>query len=140
MDAMLALAEERFIKVHYSNNLGNGIDGIYIEERGIPPIIGINKRILSNTRYTRCVFAEELGHHFTTVGDHVPKEFYCYAQRVVIDREEYKAMRWATNYLIPENDLLDCLRDGLYEIWELAEHFRVTDDFMRFRIKLFRGE
>lgn len=140
MDTMLALAEERYIAVHFSNDLGNGIDGIYMEKPGLPQIIGINKRILSNTRYARCVFAEELGHHFTTVGDHVPKEFYCYAQRLVIDREEYKAMKWACMYLIPENDLLDSLRDGLCEIWELAEYFRVTDDFMKFRIKLFRGE
>lgn len=139
MDSMLELARERNINVIVNNMLGHGVDGIYLEE-GNNMTIGINKDIISNTSYARCVLAEELGHHFTTVGSCIPKMYFSYADRAIIDKAEYKAMKWACNYLIPENELLDALRDGLYELWELAEYFTVTDEFMQFRIKLFRGE
>lgn len=57
------------------------------------------------------MLAEELGHHFTSAGFGIPKQFYNYSERLVITGIEYKALRWAANYLIPENDLLDALRD-----------------------------
>jgi hypothetical protein len=34
-------------------------------------------------------------------------------------------MRWAAEYLVPENDPLDVIGSGLYEPWELAEHFNI---------------
>ena len=42
-------------------------------------------------------------------------------------------------HLVPENDLLDAISAGLYEVWELAEEFGVTEDMMRFRMRLFVG-
>lgn len=49
-------------------------------------------------------------------------------------------MRWAVNYLMPENDLLDVIGSGLYEPWELAEHFNVIEEFAKFRLRLFRAK
>lgn len=140
MIKMYEICERESIKVHITNKLGNGVDGIYLDVPGMPKIIGLNKQIMSNTPYARCVFAEELGHHYTTVGECVPKEYYCYADRIAIYKAEYKALRWAANYLIPEHSLLDALRDNICEVWELAEHFNVTEDMVKLRVKLFKGE
>ena len=68
--------------------------------------------------------AEEIGHHFTSSGEPVVKRRFSSSDRLTIDKIEYKALRWAANYLVPENSLLDALRDGLCEVWELAEEFR----------------
>jgi hypothetical protein len=46
-------------------------------------------------------------------------------------------MRWAAEYLFPENDLLDVIGSGLYEPWELAEYFNITEKFAVFRLRLF---
>lgn len=113
------------------------LDGLYACDRNNTPGIAIAKRLLANKPLLRCVFAEELGHHFTTVGNHMPRAFHSISDRAKIDKAEYKAIRWAANYLIPENDLLDALRSDLYEIWELAEHFCVTEEVVTFRLRLF---
>jgi len=67
----------------------------------------------------------------------MPKEFYNYAARQHIDKAEYKALRWAANYLISDNALLDALREGLDGVSTLAEYFMVTPEIVRLRLKLF---
>ena len=66
--------------------------GIYIEKQGMC-CIGIAKDI-DTLAERRSVFAEELGHHFTSVGNAI--ECHCYADRLCIDRVESRAMVWAT--------------------------------------------
>jgi Zn-dependent peptidase ImmA (M78 family) len=82
------------------------------------------------------VLAEEIGHHFTSAGERTPKKHHSMQDRLSIDKCEYKALRRAANYLIPEHDLIDVISEGLCEIWELAEHFDVTEELMRFRLRL----
>jgi Zn-dependent peptidase ImmA (M78 family) len=111
--------------------------GIYLCNQKTTPVIGLSTCIDSIAE-KRCIMAEELGHHFTSVGTCINnKEFYHYSALAPVSKVEYKAMRWAANYLIPENDLLDVIGSGLYEPWELAEHFLVTEDFANFRLRLF---
>ena len=110
--------------------------GIYIESTTGMQCIGIAKDI-DTLAERRSVFAEELGHHFTSVGNAI--ECHCYADRLNIGRVERKAMVWAVNYLIPEEKLLDVLTAGVDECWELAEYFTVTEKFMQFRLRLFKG-
>jgi Zn-dependent peptidase ImmA (M78 family) len=100
-------------------------------------MIGLSHALNSDRRLHHCVLAEELGHHFTSTGERIAKRYYSTQDRLSIDKCEYKALRWAANHLVPENDLLDVIGEGLYEIWELAEHFEVTEDMMRFRMRLF---
>lgn len=112
------------------------INGLYYATDGLGPAIGIAKRIEHNQTLLRCVLAEELGHHFTSVGNHLPKECYNYADRLMINKIEYKAMKWAAMYLIPLDKLLNCIQDGIVSTWELADHFTVTEEMVLFRLKL----
>lgn len=135
MDNMYQIAAKEGIIVEefpFTAPLG----GIYIFQEGRQPLIGISSNI-ETTAEKRCVFAEELGHHFTSGYCSIPREFYNYAARVGISKMERKAMKWAAHYLVPDNDLLDALRDNIFTTWELAEHFNVTSDFMQFRMGLF---
>lgn len=67
----------------------------------------------------------ELGHCVTG-------SFYNrYAPLDVRQRYELHADRWAIAQLIPKQELEDALADGITEIWDLAEHFGVTEPFIK---------
>ena len=46
-------------------------------------------------------------------------------------RHENRADKWAVLKLISKSDLDKAITDGYTEIWELAEHFDVTEEFMK---------
>lgn len=106
------------------------------EYRSNYPFIILATSILHCQSLHRSIFAEELGHHFTSVGKALAKPHYRYGQRLTISRIEYRALCWATRFLIPIKKLLDAVRLGIFSTWELAEHFVVTEEFMKFRLKM----
>ena len=135
MEALLQLAESENIAVGYSM-LKSPILGFYWKPVDACPIIGLSFRLHTDRRLHRCVLAEEIGHHFTSSGVRIAKKHHSIQDRLSIDKCEYKALWWAAHHLVPENDLLDIVGEGLCEIWELAEHFNVTEEMMRFRLRL----
>lgn len=136
MKQLLELAESESIAVEYKR-FKSAINGMYLHMPDCQPVIYLSLRLHSSFRLHRCVLAEELGHHFTSSGERVPKKYHSAQDRLSIDKCEYKALRWAANHLVPENNLLDAIASGLCEIWELAEEFDVTEEMMRFRMRLF---
>lgn len=132
---MFALADSEGITVDFID-FAPPINGLYYADTGLPPAIGIASRIENNQALLRCVLAEELGHHFTSVGNHLPKECYNNSDRLRVSKIEYKAMKWAAQYLIPLDKLYSCFHEGIVTIWELAEYFTVTEDMVRFRLRL----
>lgn len=138
METMLFLAHSENIIVE-KFNLEPPLKGIYICQSERPPIIGISNSI-ENLSEERSIMAEELGHHFTSAGDCLPKQFFNYAHRLTIDKAEYKALKWAANYLIPDKDLLKALRDGIYRPGEIAEFFCVNLQIATLRIDLFKKQ
>ena len=73
----------------------------------------------------RAKLAHELGHCITG-------SFYNrYATCDLRQRHENRADKWAVQQLIPVEDLDEALADGCSELWELAERFGVTEDFVK---------
>lgn len=76
--------------------------------------------------------AEELvvvaheGGHISTGATHKVNSPYD-----LIEKHEYKADKWAVQKLIPEEELDEAVASGCTELWQLAEHFAVTEEFMR---------
>lgn len=138
-DKLLELAEQAGIIIEYWE-FTPPLIAVYTCLKDIPPVIGLDVSLLNNTRFLRCVLAEELGHHFTTTGDAIPRTYFHYARRLYISKIEHKALRWGANYLIPNHELQKALARGLQEVWELADHFDVTEEFMQFRLKLLQQE
>ena len=86
--------------------------------------IGIDSRKLTGAEETVCK-AHELGHCETGA-------FYNrYAACDLVSKCEYRADVWAIETLVTRAELLNAMRSGKTEIWELAEYFSVTEDFMR---------
>ena len=46
-------------------------------------------------------------------------------------RHENRADKWAVTQLIPVDDLDEAIAEGCTELWELADRFQVTEDFIR---------
>ena len=54
-----------------------------------------------------------------------------FAKRDIMQKHENRANKWAIQKLIPVEDLDEAIADGHTDLWDLAEHFGVTEDFMR---------
>ncbi|MGN1133725.1 MAG: ImmA/IrrE family metallo-endopeptidase [Oscillospiraceae bacterium] len=66
------------------------------------------------------------------VGHCVEGAFYNrYSRLDVITKHEKRADGWAIRQLIPKEKLIQAFDSGLLEIWQLAEHFGVTEEFMK---------
>ncbi len=87
-------------------------------------IIAIDSKKVKSRADYKVKYAHELGHCITGA-------FYNESCPVVPrGRCERRATLWAIHNIIPRNDLLKAMKSGLTEIWELAEHFGVTEKFM----------
>ncbi len=69
--------------------------------------------------------AHEMGHCCTGAFYNQYSSFDCR------QRHENKADKWALKQLIPVNELDNAIAEGCTELWELAERFDVTEQFMR---------
>ncbi len=111
-------------------------DGIYYYECGIPPIIGIANRIQEDSVLYRCVLAEELGHHFTTTKNALPPKYQNIREKIKVGRAEFQARRWAAQYLMPLDRVIESLQGGTCQSWELAQEFGVTEELVNLRMEL----
>ena len=75
-------------------------------------------------------FAHEMGHCVT---DSFYQGFSPLEKRT---KHEYRANKWATNYLIPFPELCDAVANGNREIWQLAEYFDVSPAFVEKAIQI----
>ena len=87
--------------------------------------IGMDASVRDGDVQERVHLGHEIGHCLTG-------SFY--SIHTAIDcrqRHENKADKWAIRQLIPVEKLDDAIAEGCTEVWELAERFGVTEDFIR---------
>lgn len=79
-----------------------------------------------------CVLAEELGHHYTSVGDIIDME------NTQNRKQERQARLWAYNKLIGLRGLIDAYEAGCQNKYEVAELLDVTIEFLEECINCYR--
>ena len=93
--------------------------------------IGIDYGKIQSETEERVHLSHELGHCATG-------SFYNrYAKMDIRQRHENRADKWAIRKLIPVEKLDAAVADGHTELWDLADHFGVTEDFMKKAICLY---
>ena len=71
-----------------------------------------------------CVLAEELGHHYTTVGNIIDQS------TAENRKQERRARIWAYNKMISLSDLIGSYKDGCRNQFEISEYLGVTEEFL----------
>ena len=94
-------------------------------------VIGMDESVRDGGVRERVHLSHELGHCVTG-------SFYnIYAAVDCRQRHENRANKWAIQTLIPVEELDDAIAGGCTEVWELAERFQVTEDFIRKAVCLY---
>lgn len=88
------------------------------------------KNGLSTIRKT-CILAEEIGHHFTSVGDILDQN------DIDNQKQEHKARVWAYQKLLPLENVHLVAMQGYTEPWQMAEYFDLDEEFVRAALKYY---
>ena len=105
----------------------NNIKGLYCDG-----VIAI--RSVDTTAEKSCVLAEELGHHYTSVGNIL--DMTSAANR----KQERQARLWAYNKQIGLIGLVRAFEHGCQNRFEIAEYLEVTEEFLEECIECYRNK
>ncbi len=102
-----------------------GLKGLYYNGN-----IAIEKNLTSTEK--ACVLAEELGHHYTSVGDILDQ------QDVSNRKQELRARTWAFDECIGLIGIVNAFKVGCQSLYEMAEYLDVTEEFLKDALESYR--
>lgn len=124
-DQLLDILAEECIFIEYLDLVYAHGFYLYLEEC---TVIGISNAVTQDEKLFRTVLAEEIGHHFTVTSNKQPVQYLTYRDRLSLDKSESAALRWAADFLIPDNLLFKYLgARSLMNFAEMCDFFLVTD-------------
>lgn len=131
MDDLFRIAKESGVRVEYCSLPLN--ESVSAQDPDGDFIL-MDYGLIASGASERVHLAHELGHCATG-------SFYKpYSKLDIRGRHEYRANKWAIHKLVPFCSLNKALKQGATEVWELAEYFNVTEDFIRAAIFLYQSE
>lgn len=95
----------------------DGLKGFYLNGN-----IAIEKDMTSTEK--ACVLAEELGHHYTTVGNILDQN------NIGNRKQELHARAWAYNKMVGLLGIVKSYEHGCNSLHETAEYLNVTEEFL----------
>lgn len=113
---------------------------LIVKEKDLP---GYNGRIYKNRIAIRknlnrtekkCVLAEELGHHYTSVGNILDME------DLSNRKQERQARLWGYNKLIGLTGIVNAFESGCQSAYETAEFLEVTVEYLQECINCYRDK
>ncbi len=110
--------KENIVVTNQFDLSGTRLKGLYCDGT-----IALNRDMYIESEKT-CVLAEELGHHYTTVGDIMDQT------NVSNRKQERRARVWAYHKLLSLNDLIDSYKHGCQNQFEIAGHLNITEEFL----------
>ena len=100
-------------------------EALSVMDNDVARYIAIDPFKLTSTLDEKMKLGHELGHCMT--GSFYNKYAACDIRR----KHENHADKWAINEFVSEQELDDAIAVGHTEMWDLAEYFGVSEDFMR---------
>lgn len=92
--------------------------------------VAIKKDMVTSKK--KCALAEELGHHYTTIGDITAQ------QTTEEHKQEFRARAWAYNKLIGLMGIVNAYKTGCRNINEMAEYLEVSEEFLSEALEYYR--
>lgn len=96
--------------------------------------IGIDETKIPTNAELCTALMHEAG-HFVSGAFYLP-----YSSFILREQAEYRANKAAILRYLPRAAIFDCMLHGITELWQLAEHFDVTEDFMREALEYYREQ
>ncbi len=129
MDTLLDMINSLGIQLEITSALPRNVNGFYYKD-DIHDIIVINNALKNEAEF-RTVLSHELGHYFTTGGSFKVNAFM---DLIHTERDEVRAIRWACDYLIPNDLLISKLREvSEMPLQSLADYFEVSIELMKMK-------
>ena len=126
-EELLEIASQENVKVYEKYDLsGTRLKGLYCDG-----VIALDKDIETQTERV-CVLAEELGHHYTTVGDITD------LTSMNNQKQELKARLTAYNDRIGLQGIIDAYKARRTSPEEMAEFLDVTPEFLQDALECYR--
>lgn len=121
--ALYDLAKQQNIEVLPFPMPDNGSMSIMLDDGSC--CIGMDEGIRDGGVQERVHLGHELGHCVTGSFYNIHAAIDCR------QRHENRADKWAITQLIPVDDLDEAVAEGYTELWELADRFGVTEEFVK---------
>lgn len=125
-EELLNEAETAGVSVDEDYPFKSALKGLYIDNN-----IALSD-CLDTSAEKACILAEELGHHYTTVGNILDSSDSGNA------KQEYQARVWSYNRLIGLSGLIRAYQRGCQSFYEVAEFLGVTEECLRKAIECYR--
>lgn len=120
--------------LHEANMMGLSVKEIDFESdaKGLckGKKIGIRKSMSEAEK--ACVLAEEIGHHYTSVGNILDQD------AVGNRKQEVIARKWAVDKMLHVEDLFRAADAACRTFFEIAEYLEVTEDFLLEALEVFK--
>lgn len=89
---------------------------------------------LQTTSEKACVLSEELGHHYTTVGNILDQN------KAQNRKQEQRARAWAYNKMIGLLGIVKAYEHECYSLHETAEFLNVTEEFLQEALMYYKNK
>lgn len=130
--------ENIFIAYDKLANLSQKTLGFYYWDPAIEKAcIVLDNHLDRSPRLFKCVLAEEIGHYFTAPRGDLLLPYFSYSNHLLLSKDEYKALKWACNFLMPDDVFRKALCSGCQSIEELADSFDVTPWMVYHKLRFF---
>ena len=120
LDMLYNLANKHNIQIHFFDLTITGCLGLNIEKENMPSMIFLDNSLKKDKNKHIEVLAEELGHFFTSVGISVGN-IKTYSDKLELNRVENKADKWATDFLITDEEIINLINKNTTDINEMDE-------------------
>ncbi|WFR56427.1 hypothetical protein QA584_22865 [Anaerocolumna sp. AGMB13025] len=92
------------------------------------------KKDIPTLKEKACILAEELGHHYTTVGNILDQK------NAINRKQELKARIIAYNKQVGLLGIIDAYEANCRCLYDMAEHLDVTEEFLLETLKYYKGK
>lgn len=134
LDMLYNLANKHNIQIHFFDLTATGCLGLNIEKENMPSMIFLDNSLKKDKNKHIEVLAEELGHYFTTVGTSVGN-IKTYSDKLELNKVENKADKWATNFLVTDEEIISLVNKNITDINEMAEILSVPYEIILKKLK-----
>lgn len=119
LERLFNLAGKENIDIHYFNLKEIGCLGLSVEKQDMN-IIFLDHTLKEDKYKLIEVLSEELGHYFTSYENSI-SNINTYRDKLKVSRCENKATRWATHFLVNEDEIIRLINGNITSLHEIAE-------------------